>query len=388
MNKPYIPPEIGLKPITARDRLTSPWAGACFALFIAVSFLTTIYSSMQGGVNLFPGVMSWSAFLKGDITQRFASSLAQEPVPSHAASLERGMSWLLVKDLGARVRIGKHGWLFLFDEFAVHPQAFAQANARVENVIAVQNKLTRSEIKLLVVVVPDKSRIETNRLGALYRPASYAMRVQNWVATLQAAKIDILDLTPILADVHQQLGAAYYQTDSHWTEQGAQAAAAAVAKRVQRIGVSISPVQNVEISTAPNVIRPGDLVKLAGIDWLPLSVQPAPEFTQQSSFKAGELAVAGQKTADVNAADLFGDTDLPTIAVIGTSFSRTSNFVPFLETVLHTKIGNFAKNGGDFSGAANSYFESAAFKETPPKLVIWEIPERVLQQDARIDSVR
>ena len=78
--------------------------------------------------------------------------------------------------------------------------------------------------------------------------------------------------------------------------------------------------------------------------------------------------------------DLFGDAGVPSIAVLGTSFSRNASFVPFLETALGMRVANFARDGGEFSGAAHAYFNSASFKDTPPKLVIWEIPERSLQR--------
>jgi alginate O-acetyltransferase complex protein AlgJ len=77
--------------------------------------------------------------------------------------------------------------------------------------------------------------------------------------------------------------------------------------------------------------------------------------------------------------DLFGDSQLPNVAVIGTSFSRNSNFMPFLEQAVGASVGNFALDGGAFSGAAKAYFASSAFKQTPPKLIVWEIPERDLQ---------
>jgi alginate O-acetyltransferase complex protein AlgJ len=86
--------------------------------------------------------------------------------------------------------------------------------------------------------------------------------------------------------------------------------------------------------------------------------------------------------------DLFGDADLPNVVVIGTSFSRTSNFVPFIEKELKAKVANLARSGGDFSGAMNAYLSSVAFKKTPPKLVIWEIPERVLQQKIAKDLIQ
>jgi alginate O-acetyltransferase complex protein AlgJ len=55
--------------------------------------------------------------------------------------------------------------------------------------------------------------------------------------------------------------------------------------------------------------------------------------------------------------------------------------VPFLEQKMHRQVANFALDGGDFDGAARAYLRSAAFKQTPPKLLVWEIPERVLTAD-------
>jgi alginate O-acetyltransferase complex protein AlgJ len=55
---------------------------------------------------------------------------------------------------------------------------------------------------------------------------------------------------------------------------------------------------------------------------------------------------------------------------------------------LKTKLGNFAKDGGDFSGSMNTFLNSSAFKETPPQCVIWEIPERVIQKDRNNDKIK
>ena len=82
----------------------------------------------------------------------------------------------------------------------------------------------------------------------------------------------------------------------------------------------------------------------------------------------------------------LGDANLPTVALIGTSFSRTSGFADFLAHALETPVASFAKDGGAFSGSASEYFASKAFKQTPPRLVIWEIPERDLETPLRNDK--
>lgn len=395
MTKPYIPPEAGLKPITERDRKASPFAGACFALFIVFGLLSTLYATSFGKLNLFPNGLSWSPFLNGDVSQAFAAALADAPVPSNAARIERGLSWVVAGDLGPRVRRGAPGWLFLGDELTVHNQPQLHVAQRKADVLKVQKTLAAKGAKLLVVVVPDKSRIEASQLGMLHRPARYAQRASQWVGELNLAGVEAFDLTDTLIAFKQKNVAAFLKSDSHWTEQGAEAAARAVSAEVMRLKIVATPTQPVVIEKRIETNRPGDLIRLAGVDWLFDALQPQQDLAQETLFKvdtqAQDKSTLGTTLAPSTRAqtdDLFGDADLPNVVVIGTSFSRTSNFVSFIEKELNAKIANLARNGGDFSGAMNAYLSSVAFKKTPPQLVIWEIPERVLQQKASKDSIQ
>ena len=123
--------------------------------------------------------------------------------------------------------------------------------------------------------------------------------------------------------------------------------------------------------------RPGDLMRVANLEGLPALLRP-PEETVALSTVAPVLSKSD---------DLFGDSGLPSVAVIGTSFSTHSNFVPFMSQHLGAAVANFAKDGGDFDGAAESYFQSAAFRQEAPKALVWEVPERMLQQPLK-DSER
>jgi len=393
MTKPYIPPEAGLKPITDRDRKASPLAGACFALFIVIGLFSTLYATSFGKLNLFPKGIAWSPFLQGDVSQAFALALADAPVASSAARVERGVSWVVAGDLGPRVRRGAPGWLFLGDELTVHRQPQRNSTQRKVDVLKVQKTLSAKGIKLLVVVVPDKTRIEASQLGMLHRPSRYAQRASQWVTDLNSSGIDALDLTDTLAAFKQKHTAAFLKSDSHWTEQGAQAAAIAVSAEVLRLKITPSPAQTWVVDKRIDSRRSGDLIRLAGVDWLPTGLQPEQDIAQETSFKVdyrknNAPGSSAQSVVSTSTDDLFGDTDLPNIVVIGTSYSRTSNFVAFIEKELNAKVANLARSGGDFSGAMNAYLSSVAFKKTPPKLVIWEIPERVLQQSASKDSIQ
>jgi len=363
--KPAVPTEFTIR--------VSKLGGWVFVVFLAASFASAVWLLISGKVEILPPDLTRDAVLHGEVTHKLAKQLSKAGVPEGAADLERGASWLAFHDTGARVRPGCAGWLFLTDEMRINRHAQANAEAKAAVVRDIQQQLARRGISLLVAVVPDKSRIASAQLCDLRRPQQLQNRVVSWVDELNQAGVQAVDLAPVL----QPIGAdAYLRTDTHWSEAGASAAAKAIARRVQAMGISATPAREFESMEQAAQRRPGDLVRLAGLEWLPLSWQPAAESvaTSRTSAKAN----TAQSDTD-NLDDLFGDANLPNVALIGTSFSRNSNFAGFLQQALGASIGDFAKDGGEFSGGANGYFSNPAFKQTPPKLVIWEIPERDLQ---------
>lgn len=391
MTQMPLPPPPQTQPVTWLARLTSPIAGVCLSAFMLLGMVTTIYSVATGKLDLLPKPPTWASFLDGRVTLGIADALANAPVPRESATLERGLSWMAIGDLGARVRQGCNNWLFLSDELRPHASAEANAKARIQDVLRVQKQLAAQSASLLVVVIPDKSRMESAHLCGLYRPAAFNSRLADWVGMLTSAGVDVMNLQTALietppAELREDNGpGAFYRTDTHWNERGARSAAQAIASKVVSLG--ITPIPSVHYRLQPQLAepRPGDLVRLAGIDKLPLSRQPRTDLQQPTLFitkEAPEGAGAAQTEED-----LFGDAKTPNIAVIGTSYSRTSNFVPWLQAALNTRLVNAALDGGDFSGSARQYFQSSAFKETPPALVIWEIPERVLQMPRAGDDI-
>ncbi|MEX3963985.1 cell division protein FtsQ [Paraburkholderia sp. EG286B] len=319
---------------------------------------------------LLPHAVTRAGMLDGTVPKALASRMADTPIAADAARMQRALGWLTLGDLGPRVRQGCPGWLFLRDELNVYPDAERHLAARAATVAAVQRELARHGIALLVAVVPDKSRIEPQHLCGLYRPASLSARLGDWTARLAAVGVPVVDLGPALRGVP---GDAFFRTDTHWTQDGAGAAARAVAQRIRALDEPPGSSQpGYRVADKAPARRPGDLVRLAGLDALPVSWQPRAEIVTGRAY----LHVA---QAAASADDLFGDADLPGIAVIGTSYSTTSDFVPQLALASGQGVGNFAREGGKFGGSARAYFASAAYAQTPPKLVVWELDERDLQ---------
>lgn len=344
-------------------------AGA-FALAVAAGFVAALVALTQIGPDARARLWELQRIWTGESARTVVRAVNDEFAPRKAFhGFERGLAWLALRDWGPRVRAGCDGWLFLADELESHAAGGKDAALRAAIVQRLRAHLARQQIALLVVVVPDKTRIEASRLCGLERAPHTDARVSAWVERLRAHGVDAIDLTSVL---DRMPGERYYRTDTHWNERGSEAAAAAVAATLR--ARSLAPAR--PAAPAPleprSAERPGDLVRLAGLDTLPAALRPAAEPVETRDVPP--VAAASD--------DLFGASALPRVVLVGTSFSRTSSFGAFLARHLGEQVANAAKEGGDFDGSAAAYVASPAFRESPPKVVVWEIPERALEPPA------
>lgn len=370
-------------------------AGIVMLLTLVAGAASIVSSITTGRIELNPATWTLKGILSGESAVHLADEIADTPFPNALADGERAASWLITGSLGPRVRRGCDPWLFLVDELSVHPHAQKNAALRLETVAKVRDQLKHKGIELVVATVPDKSRVQHEQLCGLYRPPSSEDRLAQWEAGLSALGIHQTSLLPALdALALAEPEQAFLKTDTHWTQAGAHASAQEIARTVDRLNLDLSPRQTYALTMAPPEPREGDLVRLAGIDWLPRSLLPTPDIVQPLTIEPAPGSSSGDATPsapqvqgkDDAAQDLFGDANLPSAALIGTSFSRTSHFAPFLEMALQTPVPSFAVDGGDFWGSASKYLSSEEFRDTPPKVVFWEIPERVLQMPISADE--
>lgn len=342
---------------------------AAFTALLLAGLLVSVISLKAVSDAEWNEIRDTGKILSGESTKRFTKLLNTHFVLGTTFNqIERGLQWNLTGDYGPSVRAGCPDWLFLADELEPHPDRVKSAAFRTELAARLNTRLSAQGIKLLMVVVPDKTRIESAHLCGLRRSAAFENRIVNWLGQVKAQGIATMDLTATLSALP---GERYYRSDTHWNERGSNAAASALAAELARLKWA-----NAAPGVTPNpalVPRSGDLVHLAGLDGLPGFLRPAIEKTQVTVVPP--LAVAGD--------DLFGDAGIPTVALIGTSYSRNANFVPFLEHSLGEQVINQAKDGGDFAGAATAYFSGATYRQNPPRLVIWEIPERVIEMPVK-----
>lgn len=298
------------------------------------------------------------------INHIMAHNLPIDPWARAAGGLFR---WGLFRSGGPQVRVGCDGWLFLTEELRPWPDADAIMAERVDALARIRDRLAAQNIALIVAVVPDKARVHSDRLCGAPLSAQAAARYDRLGAALEAKGLAPVPLLPPL----QALAArqdAYWRTDTHWNQDGAAVAAQAIAARAQGVDID-RPGGFTTTRDAALTPGPGDLLRLMGLDILPDGLRPP--IDRQHLAHTSEPEASG---------GLLDDAGAPQVALIGSSYSANANFHGALQEALGAKVTNLARAGGGFSGAASDYFAGATFRESPPRLIIWEIPERVISQ--------
>jgi alginate O-acetyltransferase complex protein AlgJ len=282
------------------------------------------------------------------------------------------LRWRLFNSGGPQVWAGRNDWLYLMEELRPWPDAAAVMQTRAAVVGRVAASLKARNIDLVVAVVPDKARIVTDAMDGP-RAAQTQPRYADFMAEITKQGIKTVDLAaPMLAD--PQRDRLFWRTDTHWSQEGAALAANTIAA-----SVSSKIDRSTKFKTTADPAEtdgPGDLLRLISLDKvpdnLPIALRPPIDRQHKETTKAAET--------DAAAGGLLDDGPVIQVALIGSSFSVNANFSGRLQEALGAPVTNFAEAGGGFAGAAQKYFNGLAYKQTPPKLIIWEIPERLVVQ--------
>jgi alginate O-acetyltransferase complex protein AlgJ len=342
--------------------------GVALLVILLIGLASSLYTLVVKHDELPAKDSSWPAAANGEAAAAVAHFLQQaNPLADPLVTVDRVMAYLATGDLGARVRQGCGNWLFLTDELELHRERAANAARHIKMVEEVAAYLKARDIGLAVVPVPDKSRVQSADLCGVDRPATISGRLGDFEARLEAAGIGVIDL---LAPMKTAGGELYYRTDTHWNEHGAKAAAGAIAVALRRAGLAPTQKAEFRVSTEPERERVGDLIRLAGLDHVSYPLRPRGDEEAPTVIEQSAAANVG----------LLDETPAPELAVIGTSFSRHANFASFLSLALNAPVENRAEDGGGVANAAIAYFANPEFQKSPPRAVVWEIPERMIEE--------
>ncbi|WP_348994941.1 cell division protein FtsQ [Achromobacter sp. HNDS-1] len=265
-------------------------------------------------------------------------------------------------DLGDQVAMGCPQWLFYRDGLRPQPGVHV-FNERLRLMRHWVDQLRQRQVQVLVVAVPDKSRIEADHLCG--QTVSLPMRrsLDDWQAALRAQGVPFVDLRDALA---QAEAPRYFRTDVHMNATGAQAAAARVAQAaLPLLGGAGAQAFKEDPAGAPRP-RMGDLIVLAGLE------QARPGWRPELDL------AAPQKIEPVRGGGLLDDTPPVEVLLAGSSNGRRSNFAERLGMGLGREVWNLSLDGGQFSGALLVALKQREQWPKSLKLVIWEFSEMAL----------
>jgi alginate O-acetyltransferase complex protein AlgJ len=351
-------------PIVRRPQL------AVHAALFALVVLGVAVSAFMRASSFEPKVDQ--AVLDGRMAKSFETHYDQAfPARNFGISLWAALDYVIFGEAQSGVVIGRDGWLYTDEEFAVPKEAAQQVQRNYARIDEVRDQLAAHGVKLVVALIPAKSRVYPEHLHQRkppsFRDGLYAQAHEE----LGAKGIDAPDLLkPLIADKRD--GATFLRTDTHWTPQGAAQVAETVALSLRRV-LPASSAANAHFTTvaAPKRKHHGDLLNFLPLDpyfsWL---LPPLDEVsTASTSADSGD--------------DLLGASAAPRVALVGTSYSANTdwNFAGDLRQALSEDIANYARNGEGPFQPMFDYLQGADFKQSPPKAVIWELPERYLPYD-------
>ncbi|ABV93645.1 putative alginate biosynthesis protein algJ [Dinoroseobacter shibae DFL 12 = DSM 16493] len=282
---------------------------------------------------------------------RFTDGIATR---DHAAALWAALRWEVFDETAEGAIKGRDGWLFTREEF-IEPAPSRDLDAELRRVA---QTLRGHGIDLIPVIVPDKARMQADRLPRS-RSEGFALRLDRALGSVAAAGLPVIDLRPALS-----IRDGYMRTDTHWSPRGARASALAIAAALQDRALPRAAVTTTVTGVVP---FEGDLTVFADTGpWRPW-IGPAPEVIETFETRVDA------------AEDLFGEAVLP-VALVGTSFSAKPafHFEGFLKDALQADVLNASRIGLGPFVPMDDFLADIGDLASLPTLVIWEIPERYL----------
>jgi alginate O-acetyltransferase complex protein AlgJ len=294
------------------------------------------------------------------------------PIKRLGTNLWAALDFKLFNEGRPGVVLGRDQWLYSDEEFnpIVNEELNLQGNyALVEGV---RQELKAKGVKLVMAIVPAKTRLYPEHLGEVKPSSIHANLYEDFHAHVAANKILAPDLFGPMLKAKLDGQQVFLRTDTHWTPEGAQIAAETLAKTIAEKAPLSGEPQHFVTEPAEKVTHKGDLRLFLPLDPLFENLMPKPEPLQKRNTVAAQDQPAGDDA-------LFANAEVP-VALIGTSYSANPNwnFVGALKQALNSDVVNYAEDGHGPILPMLTYLKSDAFKNSPPQVLIWEFPERYL----------
>ncbi|CAB3853941.1 alginate O-acetyltransferase AlgX-related protein [Achromobacter deleyi] len=302
-----------------------------------------------------------SAWMNGTAGTALNKSL-RLPAQATVDTWNSSVRYRVLGELGDQVAMGCPEWLFYRDGLRPQPgvHVFDQRLRLMRHWV---DELRRQQVQVLVVAVPDKSRIEADHLCGQTVSLPMQGTLDAWQDALRAQNVPFVDLRQALQAAQAP---RFFRTDVHMNATGAQAAARQVAEAALPLLKGPGAQAFNEEKPGPLQPRMGDLIVLAGLEHARPGWRP-------------ELDLAApQKIEPVRGGGLLDETPPVEVLLAGSSNGRRSNFAERLGMGLGREVWNLSLDGGQFSGALLVALKQREQWPKSLKLVIWEFSEMAL----------
>jgi alginate O-acetyltransferase complex protein AlgJ len=265
--------------------------------------------------------------------------------------------------------VGKDHWLFYRYEFA-DPGALADSRTSAQLIGKLARVLEHNGIPVVVTLVPLKARIYARHLPGNLKVTPYlAGQYQELAKALRSQGVRLVDLDTVFLAKRDADAPLFFRLDTHWSPTGALTAAEAIRDALEadpelKAVLDAVPAQKSTIAWNESPSPANDLVQQ-----LPKgSPAFAPERARSFIFERGTAV----------SASLLDDAASPAITLMGSSYSASWTLFPdALRFALQRDLlaVSVPANQGSWVGM-ESYLRDDAFQTRPPKLIVWELPER------------
>lgn len=262
------------------------------------------------------------------------------------------------------VLAGTDGWLFSAEEFEKSDGFQDNINANLAYIASVRDTLAKQKIQLMVIALPSKARVYRAHLGRYEFPLHWQAQYDKMMAFMAQEKIPAVNVLSVFSKAPAQ-EELFLKTDTHWSPDGARRVAQAVAAQASSAFPYLSfDARAFRMIPGGEENYEGDLMRFIGKGAVP---GLAPDTVRRFTLDVPE------------GDDLFGDAALP-IVLVGTSYSANDawGFANFLKTAFQADILNRSDEGKGPFEVMRDYLSSDIYKKSPPRLVLWEVPERYL----------
>lgn len=349
-----------------------------FSAWFMIAFL--VAGSVMGA---YTAVQAWrktgapaaDTILNGRWTLAYDHAFAEKiPVFETAKDLWGIVDYALFRQGRKGVVIGSDGWLFTDEEFAIARKAEEQIARHLAYIGEVKKNLDQKGVKLAIALIPAKARIYPDRRGLNRWPAFHEDVYARALSAAQEAGVPAPDLRTVFARASNR-DALFLRTDTHWSPAGARLAARTVAESVGASWPELVGKKPV-FATRTDKTQPhhGDLTRYVPLGPLAERIGPKADLLEvMVTERSADDDSGGAQDA------LFGGEEIP-VALVGTSYSanKSWNFDGFLKESLRVDVLNAADEGRGPFATMENYLAGENFRAAPPKLVVWEIPERYL----------